>query len=55
MCAATGLAIDTSPKRPTAHQGLGRECDPGVESWVPAWATVRVGSKAEPRSGSECD
>jgi hypothetical protein len=32
MCAATGLAIDTSPKRPTAHQGLGRECDRPVRA-----------------------
>jgi hypothetical protein len=31
------------------------ECDPSVEFWVPARATVRVASKAEPRSGSECD
>jgi hypothetical protein len=31
------------------------ECDPGVEFCLPAWATVRVGSKAEPRSGSECE
>jgi hypothetical protein len=34
---------------------IGREDEstPGVESSVPARATVRVGSKAEPRSGSK--
>jgi len=30
-----------------------RRSDPGVESWVPARATVRVGSMAEPRPDSK--
>jgi len=35
-----------------SRRPLSAHCDPGVEFWVPARATVRVGSKAEPRSGS---
>ncbi len=36
----------SSPKRSQLRGGSGCKCDPGVEFGCPAWATVRVGSKA---------
>ena len=47
--------IETSPKGSRGRTGPEDECNPGVEFGCPAWVTVRAGSKAEPRSDSECD
>jgi hypothetical protein len=50
-----GRAIAIVALRSSGSSVSGVQSDPGVESRVPARATVRVGSKAEPRSGSESD
>jgi hypothetical protein len=57
-CARPALAVRTRPMSPTQSCGprwRAAESDPGVEFRCPTRATVRLGSKAEPRSDSESD